>query len=56
MNDDVTFELLLESMNVEAKYLRRHPHDAGAIEDVQRAAAAIISYVKSEQPAKLTSA
>lgn len=40
----VTFDDLLAAMNAEAKYLRMHPHDAGAIEDTKRALAALVEF------------
>ena len=47
VDPDVSFELLLEDLNGEAQYMRHHPHDAGAVEDVHRATAALVEYVKS---------
>ena len=41
---NVTFDDLLAAMNDEAAYLRRHPHDAGAVEDTRRAAAALVEF------------
>lgn len=45
----VTFDDLLAAMNDEAAYLRRHPHDAGAVEDTKRALAALVEFTSSAE-------
>ena len=51
---NVTFDDLLAAMNDEAAYLRRHPHDAGAVEDTKRALAALVEFTHRELAATLT--